>query len=177
MDRKTLIRINKFLSNYNKSFDDLTRNQKEKFLIIDDAIQKRLFNIFQANAAIKENAITPVTISKDTGILRPTFYQQPLFDAYIKSYMNLDSKESSEQKAQKRDRQIADLENEISHFVDRDFNWANKLAETEADINILDKNAKETIEKLKTAKRFTNSSYAESLIEEAISLLENKECN
>ena len=135
MDSKTLIRINKFLSNYNKTFDELTRNQKEKFLIIDDAIQKRLFNISQASATIKENAITPVTISKDTGILRPTFYQQPLFDAYIKSYMNLESKDSSEQKAQKRDKHISDLENEIAYFVDRDFDWAKKLAEKEKELS------------------------------------------
>ena len=42
MDNEAIDRINDFLSNYDKSFNDLKKNRQEKFLLIDDAIQKRL---------------------------------------------------------------------------------------------------------------------------------------
>lgn len=171
MDNEAIDRINDFLSNYDKSFNDLTKNRQEKFLLIDDAIQKRLRKVAEAKEVIKENGINAMNISKDTGILRPTFYQQPLFDAYIKSYKTEESNlsQSSVQKVNEENKQ---LRKQIELLMKNDIYWASKLAGAESKYDNLAENVSNELDILKYIRQDASKDLLETKIKQAINALE-----
>lgn len=171
MDNEAMERIDDFLSNYDKSFADLTKNQQEKFLLIDAAIQKRLNKVAESKEVIKENAINAMNISKDTGILRPTFYQQPLFDAYIKSFKTeeLNTTQASVQKVIEENKKLS---KQVGLFLKKDIYWASKLAGAESKYGRLAENVSNAIEVLKSIRECESKDSLESKIERAIKALE-----
>lgn len=171
MDNEAIERIHDFLSNYDKSFADLTKNQQDKFLLIDAAIQKRLNKVAEAKEVIKENGINAMSISKDTGILRPTFYQQPLFDAYIKSYKTEESipSQSSVQKLNEENKQ---LRKQIELFMKKDIYWASKLAGAESKYDNLAENVSNALDILKYITEDASKGLLEIKIEHTINALE-----
>ncbi len=171
MDNEAIDRINDFLSNYDKSFNDLTKNRQEKFLLIDDAIQKRLRKVAEAKEVIKENGINAMNISKDTGILRPTFYQQPLFDAYIKSYKTEESN-SSQSSVQKVNEENKQLRKQIELFMKNDIYWASKLAGAESKYDNLAENVSNALDILKYIRQDASKDLLETKIKQAINALE-----
>lgn len=171
MNSDAISRIKKFLSIYNKDFESLTNNQKEKLLLIDNAIQNRLNSINNAKQTIKENAITLVTISKDTGILRPTFYQQPLFEAYIKSYMETDTKELSDNMVKTKEKEIKSLQNDLSNLSNSDFDWASKLADAESSLDSLLQDIMQSIDLLENSLRFMSDGVEKIKVQKAIDIL------
>lgn len=171
MDNEAIDRINDFLSNYDKSFNDLTKNRQEKFLLIDDAIQKRLRKVAEAKEVIKENGINAMNISKDTGILRPTFYQQPLFDAYIKSYKTEESN-SSQSSVQKVNEENKQLRKQIELLMKNDIYWASKLAGAESKYDNLAENVSNELDILKYIRQDASKDLLETKIKQAINALE-----
>lgn len=171
MDNEAIDRINDFLSNYDKSFNDLTKNRQEKFLLIDDAIQKRLRKVAEAKEVIKENGINAMNISKDTGILRPTFYQQPLFDAYIKSYKTEESN-SSQSSVQKVNEENKQLRKQIELLMKNDIYWASKLAGAESKYDNLAENVSNALDILKYIRQDASKDLLETKIKQAINALE-----
>lgn len=138
MDKESEIkRIDNFLLDYDKEFNRLTKNQKEKMLLIDKAIQARKTNIKKARETIKNNAINPSTISKDTGIKREAFYQCEMFAEYIKSYKTFEQRELLEQEIQKRDSEIEKLNSFIKQFLERDMEYAEKIIYLENELKWL----------------------------------------
>ena len=172
MEKKAIARINVFLSTYDKTFDNLTKNQREKFLIIDSAIQNRLEKITEAKEIIKENAINTMNISKDTGILRPALYQQPLFDAYIKSYK---SEESSTAKltVQNTVNNNKQLDSQPELVMKNDIYWATKLVAAESKRNKLADNVLKAIYVLRSSNKHESMDSIERDIEQAIKILES----
>lgn len=171
MEKKAIARINVFLSTYDKTFDNLTKNQREKFLLIDSAIQNRLEKITEAKEIIKENAINTMNISKDTGILRPALYQQPLFDAYIKSYK---SEESSTAKltVQNTVNNNKQLDSQPELVMKNDIYWASKLAGAESKYDNLAENVSNALDILKYIRQDASKNLLETKIKQAINALE-----
>ena len=170
MDTEAIERINAFLSNYGKSFDTLTKNQKDKFLLIDNAIQQRLTKINEAKEVIAKNSINTMNISHDTGILRPTFYQQPLFDAFVKSYKSEEPGTSQPSRQNPSDK-TEQLNKQIELFMKRDIDWASKLAKAEEKYDSVMESVSEAIQRLSGIEEYETKTLLENRINKAINIL------
>lgn len=173
METEAIKRINAFLSDHGKTFDHLTKNQKEKFLLIDGAIQKRLKKIDEAKEVIANNAINTMNIAQDTGILRPTFYRQALFDAYVKSYKS-EEPGQAQPSHQKPSDKTEQLTKQIDLFMKRDIDWASRLAEAEEKFDSVMESVSEAIQRLSGIEEYETKTMLENRINTAINILKKQ---
>ena len=145
MAQQTSERLTRFLRENGKSFDRLTKNQQKKFIDIDRAIQRRIDMIEKTQEELMQYQISVKAIAEDTGIKRPLFYQMPLYDAFIKSCYSYNPNFQTENETKIKNRQIAELQEQIGLMLKRDIEYAEKICELNARINEIDKE-KQTLE-------------------------------
>ena len=90
MDENQMKRIETFLKAHGLDLGSVPSQRIKQLQKIDDAIQKRLSAISQAQQMLRDNSINIASIAADSGVTRKTFYNNEILKQYVESFSNID---------------------------------------------------------------------------------------
>ena len=90
MDDNQMKRIETFLKSQGLDIGSVPKQRINQLRKIDDAVQKRLTSISEAQQMLKDNSISIASIATDSGITRKTFYNNEILKQYVESFTSVD---------------------------------------------------------------------------------------
>lgn len=85
-----MTRIETFLKAHGLDTGSVPKQRIKQLQKVDNAVQKRLQAITQAQQVIKNNSISIVSIASDSGITRKTFYNNEILKQYVENFTSVD---------------------------------------------------------------------------------------
>ena len=83
MDDNQMKRIEAFLKSQGLDIGSVPKQRIKQLQKIDEAVQKRLTAIAEAQQTLKDNSISIASIATDSGITRKTFYNNEILKQYV----------------------------------------------------------------------------------------------
>lgn len=123
MDDNQMKRIEAFLKSHGLDTGSVPRQRIKQLQKIDDAVQKRLMAISEAQQILKENSINIASVAADSGITRKTFYNNDILKQYVESFTSVDGELGKLIKASEIDsmkKRLDEQANDIAKMVARD---------------------------------------------------------
>ena len=99
MDDNQIKRIETFLKSQGLDSGSVPKQRIKQLQQIDEAVQKRLTAILEAQQIIKDNSISIASIANDSGITRKTFYNNQILKLYVENYTTVNGEPSKLVKA------------------------------------------------------------------------------
>lgn len=126
MDDNQMKRIEAFLKSQGLDIGSVPKQRIKQLQKIDEAVQKRLTAISEAQQMLKDNSINIASIATDSGITRKTFYNNEILKQYVESFTSVDGEPGKLVKASEIDsmkRRIDEQAEDIAKMVARDINF------------------------------------------------------
>ena len=123
MDDNQKKRIEEFLKAHNLDLGSIPKQRINQLIKIDDAVQKRISALSEAQEMLRNNAINIVAIAADSGITRKTFYNNDILKQYVESFMSVDGEPGKMVKASEIEsmkRRLEEQASDIAKMVARD---------------------------------------------------------
>lgn len=141
MDDNQITRISAFLRTHGLDTGAVPRQRIKQLQKIDDAIQRRLQAISEAQQALKDNAISIVAIASDSGITRKTFYNNEILKQYVESFTSVDGEPGKLVKASEiasMKKRLEEQAEDLSKMVARDIDIETVRHETDELRKVID---------------------------------------
>ena len=90
MDDSQMKRIEEFLKSHGLDTGSVPKQRIKQLQKIDEAVQKRLSAISEAQQMLKDNSINIASVAEDSGITRKTFYNNEILKQYVESFTSVD---------------------------------------------------------------------------------------
>lgn len=133
-------RINAFLAKHNASIDTISKRLLGQLVLVDNAVQARLYKSAQARSNLRSSSVNIKTISEDTGISNKTFYNNELLGKFVESFAADKEKTASAAELTAAKERIAELEQIVEDMINRDINDGKLLHENEMLNNTIKQN-------------------------------------
>lgn len=176
MDKSFRKRIDVFLADYALNYDALTKNQQEKFLVIDKAIQDRLRKIEDLKKQTRAIKINPNTIADDIQQKRTIFYQTPMYKDYISQYQTDEFSDVNHEEIKNIKQENEELKSQLSKMLDRDAEYGLEIGQIQVVRNLYSEEntiLRAVIEMLKSDK--STQAEINNLIEKADEIKSKRE--
>lgn len=123
MDGDQMKRIEEFLQAHGLDTGSVPQQRIRQLQRIDDAIQKRLASISEAQRLLKENSISIASIAEESGITRKTFYNNEILKQYVESFTAVNGEPGKLVKASELDamrKRLDEQADDIAKMIARD---------------------------------------------------------
>lgn len=128
MDGAQMNRIESFLKSQGIDTGSIPRQRIKQLEKIDDAVQKHLKAINEAQQVLKDNSFNVSTIANESGIARKTFYNNDILRKYVESFTSVDGEPGKLVKAS----EIDNMKKKIKEQADMIFKMANRDIDLES---------------------------------------------
>ena len=123
MDDNQMKRIEAFLKSQGLDIGSVPKQRIKQLQKIDEAVQKRLTAISEAQQMLRDNSISIASIATDSGITRKTFYNNEILKQYVESFTSVDGEPGKLVKASEIDsmkKRLDEQADDIAKMVVRD---------------------------------------------------------
>lgn len=123
MDDSQMKRIEAFLKFHGLDTGSVPKQRIKQLQKIDEAVQRRLTAISEAQQMLKDNSISIASIATDSGITRKTFYNNEILKQYVESFTSVDGEPGRLVKASEIDsmkKRLDEQADDIAKMVARD---------------------------------------------------------